>query len=533
MATRANRDIGSVERIGSRIGTKGMKKIDNLKIGVKLGAAFAVVLALLAVMIAVAVINLARLNAGTERIAGVEYTKTKLETEALDNVRGSIARVFQIVTDADPVHAAGARERLQANANGFREPLAKLETMLVDADGRALLAKAHQSGDAYGASFEQVLKLIDAGRRDDARALAFGETYARLHAFADDLRALLMFGRKSFEAAGSESEQTYAASRNLLLGLGAAALAIGVFLAWRVTRSIARPIGAAVKVAESVAAGELGTRIEVGTTDETGQLLAALKRMDVRLTDIVRDVRKRTEEQASNLQQTAASMEQLTATVKQNADTARQATQMAASASAVAAQGGEVVGQVVGTMEEITASSRRIADIIGVIDGIAFQTNILALNAAVEAARAGEQGRGFAVVAGEVRNLAQRSAQAAREIKALIGESVARVETGSKLVGDAGRTMSDIVSQVKRVADLIGEIGSASAEQSTGITEIGSAIAQLDEVTQRNAALVEQCTAAAASLEQQSVELARAVSVFKIGHGAAADLVVAEGLPLF
>ncbi len=531
-----------------------MKKIDNLRIGVKLGAAFAVVLALLAVMIAVAVINLARLNAGTERIAGVEYTKTKLETEALDNVRGSIARVFQIVTDADPVHAAGARERLQANANGFREPLAKLETMLVDADGRALLAKAHQSGDAYGASFEQVLKLIDAGRRDDARALAFGETYARLHAFADDLRALLMFGRKSFEAAGSESEQTYAASRNLLLGLGAAALAIGVFLAWRVTRSIARPIGAAVKVAESVAAGELGTRIEVGTTDETGQLLAALKRMDVRLTDIVRDVRKasdsiatgssqiasgnsdlsqRTEEQASNLQQTAASMEQLTATVKQNADTARQATQMAASASAVAAQGGEVVGQVVGTMEEITASSRRIADIIGVIDGIAFQTNILALNAAVEAARAGEQGRGFAVVAGEVRNLAQRSAQAAREIKALIGESVARVETGSKLVGDAGRTMSDIVSQVKRVADLIGEIGSASAEQSTGITEIGSAIAQLDEVTQRNAALVEQCTAAAASLEQQSVELARAVSVFKIGHGAAADLVVAEGLPLF
>jgi methyl-accepting chemotaxis protein len=224
----------------------------------------------------------------------------------------------------------------------------------------------------------------------------------------------------------------------------------------------------------------------------------------------------RTEQQASNLQQTAASMEQMTSVVNQNAETARQANQLAMGATQVAAKGGAVVGEVVTTMDAITASSRKIADIIGVIDGIAFQTNILALNAAVEAARAGEQGRGFAVVAAEVRTLAQRSAQAAREIKGLIGESVDKVETGSRLVADAGQTMGEIVQQVKRVSDLIGEITSATLEQSNGIGQVNQAVTQLDQMTQQNAALVEQSAAAAQSLRDQASHLTDAVAVFKL-----------------
>jgi len=292
-----------------------------------------------------------------------------------------------------------------------------------------------------------------------------------------------------------------------------------------------------VRLAEKVASGDLTTQFKVDRTDETGQLQAALKRMNDNLDGIVRQVRdasesiatgssqiatgnvdlsQRTEEQASNLQQTAASMEQLTATVKKNSDTAQQATQLAASASAVAAQGGEVVGQVIATMEGIASSSRRIGDIIGVIDGIAFQTNILALNAAVESARAGEHGRGFAVVAGEVRALAQRSAQAAREIKVLVGENVDRTEAGTSQVAMASHTMAEIVAQVHRVGALIGEIGHASQEQSSGIGQIGDAMNQLDQVTQRNAALVEESAAAAESLKHQAASLAETVAVFKV-----------------
>ncbi len=301
----------------------------------------------------------------------------------------------------------------------------------------------------------------------------------------------------------------------------AAALSLGAVLAFTISRSIIRPLSRAVKIAETVAAGDLTSDASSTDVDETGQLLRALGRMNASLVTIVSIVRnssvsiasgssqiavvyadlsQRTEEQASNLQQTAASMEELTATVKQNADTARAATQIASSATAAAAEGGRVVGQVVSTMEQITQSSRKIVDIIGVIDGIAFQTNILALNAAVEAARAGEQGRGFAVVASEVRSLAQRSAEAAKEIKSLIGASVEKVESGTHLVDEAGKSMADIVSEVSRVNDLIGEISASSVEQSTGISQVGDAVQQLDQVTQQNAALVEESAAAAESL---------------------------------
>jgi len=328
----------------------------------------------------------------------------------------------------------------------------------------------------------------------------------------------------------------------------AVSLGLMVWTTMLLVRGITTPLAQAIGIARRVAGGDLSSRIEVRSSNELGELLRALKAMNESLVDVVGSVRRssdniatgstqiatgnadlshRTELQASNLQQTAASMEQLTSTVKNNADTALQATQLANSASEVASHGGVVVGEVVATMEQITASSKKISDIISVIDGIAFQTNILALNAAVEAARAGEQGRGFAVVAAEVRSLAQRSAQAAKEIKTLIIDSVEKVEIGSKQVDNAGRTMNDIVTQVRRVTELIGIISSATHEQTSGISQVSDAVGQLDQVTQQNAALVEQSAAAADSLKQQAARLVDAVAVFKLEPAADAGLAVA------
>ncbi|MDP2030869.1 MAG: methyl-accepting chemotaxis protein [Thiobacillus sp.] len=317
-------------------------------------------------------------------------------------------------------------------------------------------------------------------------------------------------------------------------------LSLAAWIGFALIRSITRPLDAAVKFARAVAEGDLTQRIEVHSTDEVGQLMQALKDMNDSLVTIVGQVRtgtdtiatassqiaagnldlsSRTEEQASSLEETASSMEELTSTVKQNADNARQANQLVVSASEMAVKGGNVVSQVVDTMSSINASSKKISDIIGVIDGIAFQTNILALNAAVEAARAGEQGRGFAVVATEVRNLAQRSASAAKEIKSLIEDSVDKVDAGGRLVHEAGTTMDEVVSSVKRVADIMSEIAAASQEQSAGIEQVNQAIAQMDEVTQQNAALVEEAAAASASLQDQAGNLADVVSVFRLDMG--------------
>ncbi|MFY2030301.1 methyl-accepting chemotaxis protein [Achromobacter xylosoxidans] len=334
-----------------------------------------------------------------------------------------------------------------------------------------------------------------------------------------------------------EGSDLYERMRDVMILLSVAGVVLGILLGAVMTRGIVRPLGQAVNAARRVAAGDLTGDIQVATRDETGDLMAALKAMNASLTGIVREVRggsegiaaassqiaqgnadlsQRTEEQAASLEQTAASMEELTGTVRQNAANAGQAEQLVSQASAVAARGGEVVDGVVQTMGAISDSSRRIADITNVIDGIAFQTNILALNAAVEAARAGEQGRGFAVVAGEVRTLAQRSALAAKEINALINESVSRVEDGSRQADEAGRTMRDVVQSVRRAATLVREIASASAEQSTGIDQVNVAIAQMDGVTQQNAALVEQAAAAAASMREQAGHLAQQVRRFKV-----------------
>jgi methyl-accepting chemotaxis protein len=357
------------------------------------------------------------------------------------------------------------------------------------------------------------------------------------------------------KATAQDAQSIYTRTRTLMVVLAAGILAVACALAWWITASITRPLRRAVDVATAVAAGDLTTRVDVDSKDEVGQLLGALKRMNDNLVTTVgtvragteamshasdevaagnRDLSARTEEQASALEETASSMEELTSTVRQNADNARQANTLAATASNVATRGGEVIGQVIDTMARIHAASGQIADIIGVIDGIAFQTNILALNAAVEAARAGEQGRGFAVVAGEVRSLAHRSANAAREIKALIIDSSDKVEAGSHLVREAGSTMEQIVASVRRVADILGEISAASQEQSAGIEQINQAIVQMDDMTQQNAALVEEAAAASQAMRDQAARLLDAVAVFRIEGGgtAPARLPAAVSVPV-
>ena len=355
--------------------------------------------------------------------------------------------------------------------------------------------------------------------------------------YMEALNKLIDYQVSLMDASGNSAAEIYAFSRTLMIGLTGAAVVLAFLVAFWVTRSITGPMSEAVKVAQTVAKGDLTSRIEVQSRDETGQLLQALKDMNESLIRIVGDVRSstetiatasqqiasgnmdlssRTEQQASSLEETASSMEELTSTVRQNAENARQANQLAVTASDVAIRGGEVVSEVVETMGAINESSKKMSDIIGVIDGIAFQTNILALNAAVEAARAGEQGRGFAVVATEVRSLAQRSAAAAREIKELIDNSVDKVSEGSKLVETAGSTMEEVVNSIKRVHDIMAEITAASQEQSEGIEQVNQAVIQMDQVTQQNAALVEEAAAAAESLQDQSKVLTDVVSVFRL-----------------
>jgi methyl-accepting chemotaxis protein len=383
-----------------------------------------------------------------------------------------------------------------------------------------------------------LLGLVNAGKIDDGRTYLIKSMLGPQATYLAAIDTFQGTQVKGMEQFGEEAAALTKSTNIFLVVLASLATLLAVVVAYFLTRSITQPIGKAVQVAETVANGDLTSRIDGIANDETGQLLGALKRMQESLTKVVATVRQgsdgvatasaeiaqgnqdlssRTESQASALEQTAASMEELGSTVHQNADNARKANQLALNASSVAVRGGDVVAQVVHTMKEINESSRKISDIISVIDGIAFQTNILALNAAVEAARAGEQGRGFAVVASEVRSLAGRSADAAKEIKHLINASVERVEQGTSLVDQAGTTMHEVVDSIKRVTDIMGEISAASQEQSSGVAQVGEAVTSLDQTTQQNAALVEEMAAAASSLKSQAQDLVHTVAVFNLG----------------
>jgi methyl-accepting chemotaxis protein len=518
-------------------GFNTMNFIRNLKIGARLGLGFGLVLLLMGAMITLAVARFAAVGEETDKILDKDWVKADAAATLNATTRANAQRTMELFFTTDRERTAQLHQLIDANKQTVVESIATLERLISTDEGRSLLARIKDERAAYMASFSKVDKLLQDGKRDAALQLLTSETLPAIDTLQGHVKALAAYQHKLVDQSGDRIERDIASTRTLLFGVGIAVLLVAAVFAWWLSHSITTPINAAVKVAETVAAGDLTSRIAVTRNDETGQLLRALKAMNESLVQVVGTVRRssdniatgssqiatgnhdlsqRTEEQAANLQQTAASMEQLTGTVKTNADTARAAAQLATAASEVAARGGVVVSQVVGTMEQISTSSKKIGDIIGVIDGIAFQTNILALNAAVEAARAGEQGRGFAVVASEVRNLAQRSAAAAKEIKTLINDSVEKVEIGSRQVGDAGRTMDDIVTQVKRVNDLISDISAATLEQSTGIGQVGNAVMQLDQVTQQNAALVEQSAAAAESLKDQAQRLAQVVSVFRI-----------------
>ena len=516
-------------------------KIGNLKIGVRLGFSFGLVLMLMLVLGAVSITRLQALEHSLDGIVNQNNVKIRAVFEMRQAVMtiGQAARNMALLTDADAIESEA--ERIADDRDEYNANVETLEHLTKTEDGKAVLAKIASARAATEPLTDKVVQMLHENKRAEAGPILINEVMPAQRKWIGALDEMVRMQEKLADSAVAQANQSYKFALMMTLVLGTSALILGAGAAWAVTRSITVPLHAAVDIARRVANGDLTGHVHATTRDEAGQLMQALREMTDSLVTIVarvrsgtdtietasseiaagnQDLSSRTEQQASSLEETASSMEELTSTVKQNADNARQANSLAQSASDVALKGGEVVGKVVHTMGSINDSAKKIADIISVIDGIAFQTNILALNAAVEAARAGEQGRGFAVVAGEVRNLAQRSANAAKEIKSLIEDSVEKVEAGSKLVDQAGATMGEIVASVKRVTDIIDEIASASAEQTSGIEQINQAITQMDEVTQQNAALVEEAAAAAEALQEQAANLAGVVNIFNLGDAA-------------
>ncbi|MCU6500628.1 methyl-accepting chemotaxis protein [Rugamonas sp. A1-17] len=509
----------------------------DLRIGKKLIVSFGVVIALTCALGLFTLSQLARVNQASTDIAtnwmpAVRYLG-QMQT-SLSRFRISEATHILLAEDAE---MTATDKSMVTRLEILRKQQASYAALVSEPEEKRIYGELQKSLDDYLATSGKLTALSREGKKDDARVLFRGGSNKLFRQVNEQLDALVKINDDGSAAADKSATDTYSMSRKMVLGTLALLIVVSAVLATVVARVVAAPLEEAVDLARRVAEGDLTANIVSHGKDETGQLMHSLKAMNDSLLRVVGEVRggtdtiatasaeiasgnldlsARTEGQASSLEETASAMEELTSTVKQNADNARQANQLAQSASGTAADGGKVVGEVIATMESISASSRKIVDIISVIDGIAFQTNILALNAAVEAARAGEQGRGFAVVASEVRNLAQRSAAAAKEIKGLIDDSVQQVDNGTALVQQAGSTMEQVVASVRRVTDVVAEISAASSEQSTGIEEVNRAITQMDEVTQQNAALVEQAAAAAGSLQDQAAKLASVVAVFRL-----------------
>ena len=508
----------------------------TMKIGTRLTATFAAVLVLLLVICVMVSAQMSRMNADTQSIVNAHGTQIALVNQIKEGTYRVALLTYRALDDRTPERQQADLDEIQAQTTKNTASYADLKNRLDTEDGRAAFDHLIQARTSYAAALQPVNAQLAAHDSNGARATLLSvralqtATLAALDNFSN-------VQQRQMDAAVQESANAYATARAVLWGLGVVALIVAAVLCVLVTRSIVRPLQRVVEGAEALARGDLSVKLDVLRRDEVGAVADSLNRAITQLATIVggvkhasesissatqqlaagnTDLSQRTEEQAASLEETASSMEELTTTVRQNADNAQQATTLATTASGIAQRGGEVVGRTVETMHGIAGSSAKVGEIISVIEGIAFQTNILALNAAVEAARAGEQGRGFAVVASEVRTLAQRSASAAKEIKTLIGESVDRVQAGSKLVEEAGSTINEVVASVKRVTDIMGEISSASQEQRTGIEQVNQAVTQMDQVTQQNAALVEEASAAALSMAEQAQALREAVAVFKI-----------------
>ena len=511
-----------------------------MRVGMRLGLGFALVILAGLVVAILGRVELNSIDKEMRLLVDDRMVKVVQLNQIKDNLNDVAHAVHNMVLSDEMQQWQIEKQNVIDIRIKTRPLIQALDNTIKSAEGRALMDKLSQIRGPYNTNIDDIMTATMDGGGEMVKAELLAKSRPLLAGYLKALDNIIALQTSFMNKSAQDVQRVTTLTGQLLLGIAGAAALMGALIAWVLTRSITRQLGGepdyTASVVHEIANGNLAVDIHTQDGDKHS-LLAEIKNMRDGLAKVVANVREgseavasastqisegnqdlsgRTEEQASALQQTAASMEQLSSTVQQNADNARQANQLAQSASTVAIQGGDVVAQVVDTMKGINDSSKKIADIIGVIDSIAFQTNILALNAAVEAARAGEQGRGFAVVASEVRSLAGRSADAAKEIKELITDSVTRVEQGSSLVSQAGVTMSEVVSSIRRVTDIMGEISAASSEQSAGVSQVGEAVTQMDQTTQQNAALVEEMAAAASSLSNQAQDLVQTVAVFKL-----------------
>jgi methyl-accepting chemotaxis protein len=509
----------------------------NLKISARLSLGFGFVIVLLIGVAALAVIHLGAANGRVQDLVHDKYAKSELAHHIKDNANLSARSLRNAVLAGSTEEAKRYIDAISAVKADNHAMISELDALIRSDEGRALSADMKEQQARYVAERAKVIELLQQGRKDDARDAMFTSLRTVQTAYFNSLDKLVKYQADLMKRTGEETSSAAHTAAVTIAALAAIAIALAVVCTWSITRSVAVPARVAVDSAHRVSSGDLTSHIEATTNDEMGQLMRALQKMNAGLVSMIGGVRNsveaisaaagqissentalagRTEQQAASLEQTAASMTQLTETVKQNTDNARQATRLATDASDVAVTGHAAVQAMVQTIGQVNDSAGKISEITGLIEGIAFQTNILALNAAVEAARAGEQGRGFAVVAGEVRTLAQRCAAAAKEIKELIDSSVALIQDGARQAGEVGDTVERIKDVVDKVSAIVTDIAAASEQQSQGIEQVHTAVNQLDQVTQQNAALVEEAAAASQALERQAGELSSAVAMFRL-----------------